>query len=126
MTGLDVVFLDEPTIHLDAGIRAALADQIGRIKGLSQLGVISHDDTFERITEHVVTIEKGNERISSVARDFPEKRQNVLPMPEASGDASGEPSRKSGRRKSRAAIKNTPDSQEQSIPTALYAAAPGR
>ncbi len=55
---IDVAFLDEPTAHLDPQRRDNLAEQILAVKGFSQLFVISHDDTFERETEHVVRLVK--------------------------------------------------------------------
>jgi exonuclease SbcC len=57
---VDVAFFDEPTAHLDRDRRANLARQILNVKGFSQLFVISHDDTFEQDTDHVVRITKEN------------------------------------------------------------------
>lgn len=51
-------FFDEPTIHLDETRRTALVDQLQNLRGFDQLFVISHDDTFERATGHVVRVEK--------------------------------------------------------------------
>lgn len=83
MTGIDAVFFDEPTPHMDSELRENLAEQITRIRGLSQIVVISHDDTFERITEHVVKVQKGTD-ISSIDRAddpyfVPRSRQPVVP-----------------------------------------------
>jgi exonuclease SbcC len=55
---IDVAFFDEPTANLDAARRANLARQILNVKGFSQLFVISHDDTFEQDTDHVVRVAK--------------------------------------------------------------------
>ncbi len=57
---VDIAFFDEPTAHLDRDRRANLARQILNVKGFSQLFVISHDDTFEQDTDHVVRITKEN------------------------------------------------------------------
>jgi len=57
---IDVAFLDEPTQNLDIVRRENLAEQIQRITGFSQLLVISHDDTFERLLQSVVHVEKVN------------------------------------------------------------------
>jgi exonuclease SbcC len=57
---IDVAFFDEPTANLDGARRANLAQQILNIKGFSQLFVISHDDTFEQDTDHVVRLHKEN------------------------------------------------------------------
>ncbi len=53
---VDVAFFDEPTVNMDEIRRRNLADQIRQIPGFSQLFVISHDDTFERVTDHVVRV----------------------------------------------------------------------
>lgn len=66
MSGIKVAFFDEPTANLDAERRANLAEQIARIKGFSQLVVISHDDTFEQDTHHVIHIGKDEHGYSRV------------------------------------------------------------
>ena len=55
---IDVAFLDEPTQNLDLTRRENLAEQIQRLTGFSQLFVISHDDTFERLLQSVIHVEK--------------------------------------------------------------------
>ena len=55
---IDTAFLDEPTQNLDATRRENLAEQIQRITGFAQLFVISHDDTFERLLQSVIHVEK--------------------------------------------------------------------
>ena len=60
LTGIDVAFFDEPTSNLDDTRRDSLAEQILSVKGFSQLFVISHDDTFERTTHHIVRVRKDN------------------------------------------------------------------
>ncbi len=57
---LDVAFFDEPTQHLDDVRRANLAEQILRVRGFSQLVVITHDDTFERALDNVIRVRKTN------------------------------------------------------------------
>ena len=49
-----------PTANLDDHRRDNLAGQILKIKGFSQLFVISHDDNFERDTDNVVRVVKEN------------------------------------------------------------------
>ncbi len=66
MSAVDVAFFDEPTTNLDPERRASLAEQIARIKGFSQLVVISHDDTFEQDIGHVIHIAKNQEGYSQV------------------------------------------------------------
>lgn len=65
MSNIRVAFFDEPTAHLDDERRENLAAQITRIRGFNQLFVISHDDTFERETHHVVRVSKqdGESRV---------------------------------------------------------------
>jgi exonuclease SbcC len=60
LSSIDVAFFDEPTSNLDGTRRDSLADQILAVKGFSQLFVISHDDTFERVTNNVVRVVKEN------------------------------------------------------------------
>ncbi|MBN1955306.1 MAG: SMC family ATPase [Anaerolineae bacterium] len=65
VSSIDLAFFDEPTANLDDYRRDNLAEQIMNVRGLSQLFVISHDDTFERDTDHVVRVtkEKGSSRV---------------------------------------------------------------
>jgi exonuclease SbcC len=58
LSAIDVAFFDEPTSNLDGTRRDSLAEQILAVKGFSQLFVISHDDTFERVTNNVVRVRK--------------------------------------------------------------------
>ncbi|MGB9213540.1 MAG: SMC family ATPase [Halobacteriota archaeon] len=59
--GLGLFILDEPTIHLDEERRNNLANQIGGIKGLSQVIVISHDNAFHSHTRQQITIQRESE-----------------------------------------------------------------
>lgn len=56
MSAIDVAFFDEPTTNMDENRRQNLAFSIGSLKGFTQLVVISHDDTFEQWTDHVVRV----------------------------------------------------------------------
>jgi exonuclease SbcC len=58
LSAIDVAFFDEPTSNLDDARRDSLAEQILSVKGFSQIFVISHDDTFERVTHHIVRVRK--------------------------------------------------------------------
>lgn len=58
MSQIRVAFFDEPTANLDDIRRENLAAQITQITGFNQLFVISHDDTFERETHHVIRVYK--------------------------------------------------------------------
>jgi len=58
LADIDVAFFDEPTTNMDRPRREGLADAISRIRSFRQLFVISHDDTFEQVTEHVITVQR--------------------------------------------------------------------
>lgn len=60
LSQIRVAFFDEPTSNLDNLRRENLASQIAGISGFNQLFVISHDDTFERETHHVIHVEKSH------------------------------------------------------------------
>lgn len=61
LSGLDVYFLDEPTINLDFKRRERIAEiVIDVVNELSQLFVISHDDTFDNITNAIIKLQKRN------------------------------------------------------------------
>lgn len=50
LANIDVAFFDEPTTNMDQYRRRQLADAIANIKTFRQLFVISHDDTFENMS----------------------------------------------------------------------------
>ncbi|WOD37498.1 SMC family ATPase [Nodosilinea sp. E11] len=58
LADVDIAFFDEPTTNMDRPRRQGLAEAIGRIKTFQQLFVISHDDTFEQVTENVIMVER--------------------------------------------------------------------
>ncbi|WP_017298974.1 AAA family ATPase [Nodosilinea nodulosa] len=58
LADIDIAFFDEPTTNMDRRRRQGLAEAIGRIKTFQQLFVISHDDTFEQVTENVIVVER--------------------------------------------------------------------
>ena len=58
VSGIRIAFFDEPTSNLDETRRDNLAEQILAVGGFAQLFVVSHDDTFERATDHIVRIAK--------------------------------------------------------------------
>ncbi|MEB3290875.1 MAG: SMC family ATPase [Leptolyngbya sp.] len=58
LADIDIAFFDEPTTNMDKSRRQGLAEAISRIKSFKQLFVISHDDTFESITENVIIVER--------------------------------------------------------------------
>lgn len=68
MSSVDIAFFDEPTANLDEARREALARQILNVRGFKQLFVISHDDTFEQATQHLVRVERveGTSRVTTL------------------------------------------------------------
>jgi len=58
LAAIDIAFFDEPTTNMDRLRREQLAEAIANIKSFRQLFVISHDDTFEKVTGHVVLVER--------------------------------------------------------------------
>lgn len=59
LAGLGIGFFDEPTANLDGNRRENLARIIPQVtKDFRQLFVISHDDTFDSITENIIHLDK--------------------------------------------------------------------
>lgn len=58
LADINIAFFDEPTTNMDKARRESLADAIANIKTFRQLFVISHDDTFEKVTENVILVER--------------------------------------------------------------------
>lgn len=58
LADIDIAFFDEPTTNMDRPRRESLAEAIARIRSFTQLFVISHDDTFEKVTENVIFVER--------------------------------------------------------------------
>lgn len=57
LTNLKIGILDEPTVNMDRGRRQRLAEIIESIGGLFiQLFIVSHDDTFNSITENTIQL----------------------------------------------------------------------
>ncbi len=61
LADIDVAFFDEPTTNMDRSRRAGLAEAIARLKSFNQLFVISHDDTFEQVTETVIAVTRDSD-----------------------------------------------------------------
>ena len=67
LSNVKIGFFDEPTTNLDGQRRMALAEVLPTVTaGVDQLFVISHDDTFDSITEHTLTVKKelGGSKVS--------------------------------------------------------------
>jgi exonuclease SbcC len=58
MSEIRIAFFDEPTANLDDERRNNLAEQMTKITGFDQLFIISHDDTFEHQTDHILRVYK--------------------------------------------------------------------
>lgn len=57
ITNINIYFMDEPTINLDYERRMMVAEVVKDMANeLEQLFVISHDDTFENITDNTIKI----------------------------------------------------------------------
>ena len=61
ISGLGVAFLDEPTANLDQDKKANLVSQLNKLDTFEQLTVISHDATFDSMTDYSITIEKPDQ-----------------------------------------------------------------
>ena len=61
ITNVRFYFMDEPTVNLDTERRTMVGEVVKDIsQELRQLFVISHDDTFEAITDNNIKIIKNN------------------------------------------------------------------
>ena len=58
LADINIAFFDEPTTNMDKARRESLAEAIANIKTFRQLFVISHDDTFEKVTENIILVER--------------------------------------------------------------------
>lgn len=58
LADIDIAFFDEPTTNMDRPRRESLAEAIANIKTFRQLFVISHDDTFEKVTENIILVQR--------------------------------------------------------------------
>lgn len=58
LADIDVAFFDEPTTNMDQPRRSQLAEALGNLKTFRQLFVISHDDTFENVTENIIRVQR--------------------------------------------------------------------
>jgi len=56
LANINIAFFDEPTTNMDKPRRRQLAEAIANLKSFRQLFVISHDDTFEQVTENIIQV----------------------------------------------------------------------
>ncbi|BAY52525.1 hypothetical protein NIES2134_124050 [Thermostichus vulcanus NIES-2134] len=59
LVNTDIAFFDEPTTNMDQVRRQQLAESLSNLKSFHQLFVISHDETFEALTEHTIHLERS-------------------------------------------------------------------
>jgi exonuclease SbcC len=64
LADINVAFFDEPTTNMDQARRRQLAEALGHLKTFRQLFVISHDDTFESVTENIIRVEREAQQTS--------------------------------------------------------------
>ncbi len=57
---LELLILDEPTIHLDSQRRRELVDIIKNLSLIPQTIVVTHDKEFEEAADRVIEVEKIN------------------------------------------------------------------
>ena len=65
LASVGIAFLDEPTANLDRQKKRNLVTQLKQLDSFDQLTVISHDETFDSMTDYTITVEK-DQRISEV------------------------------------------------------------
>jgi len=68
LSNINIVFLDEPTANLDDDKKSNLVNQLKSLTNFSQLFIISHDETFESMTEHIINLEKVGGETKVVSR----------------------------------------------------------
>ncbi len=56
LADFDIAFFDEPTTNMDRPRREQLAEALANLKAFRQLFVISHDDTFETVTDSIIRV----------------------------------------------------------------------
>ncbi|MFN4280250.1 AAA family ATPase [Thermosynechococcus sp.] len=59
LVNTDIAFFDEPTTNMDQLRRQQLAESLSNLKSFHQLFVISHDETFEALTEHTIHLARS-------------------------------------------------------------------
>jgi exonuclease SbcC len=78
--------LDEPTANLDAQKKDNLVNELERLDAFDQLLVVSHDDTFEDMTEYTIRLSKSDrttevvadargERVADGSRESPQEAE---------------------------------------------------
>jgi len=61
-------FFDEPTANLDSERRTSLAETIPHVTGgFNQIFIISHDDTFDSMTDNIIQLKKNEDNGSQLS-----------------------------------------------------------
>jgi exonuclease SbcC len=58
---LELIMLDEPTIHLDTFRRSELIDILKRMSIIPQMIIVTHDVDLEEAAENIIKVEKVEE-----------------------------------------------------------------
>ena len=68
-SALEMIMLDEPTIHLDVQRRQELVEIIKKLSSIPQTIVVTHDKEFEQAADRLLTVEKkaGVSRVVEVS-----------------------------------------------------------
>ena len=61
LASVGVAFLDEPTANLDREKKRNLVSQLKQLDGFEQLTVISHDETFDSMTDYTISVTKDRQ-----------------------------------------------------------------
>ncbi|WP_433628371.1 AAA family ATPase [Halomicrococcus sp. NG-SE-24] len=70
LASVGIAFLDEPTANLDQEKKQNLVNQLDDLNQLNQLLAVSHDRTFESLTERTIELEKDeHEELTRVVSD---------------------------------------------------------
>ncbi|MEE9474201.1 MAG: hypothetical protein V3V36_00865, partial [Candidatus Hydrothermarchaeaceae archaeon] len=55
---MELIILDEPTIHLDSQRRRDLVEIIKKLSSIPQTIVVTHDKEFEQAADRLILVEK--------------------------------------------------------------------
>jgi exonuclease SbcC len=61
LASVGIAFLDEPTANLDRQKKRNLVTQLKQLDSFDQLTVISHDETFDSMTDYTITVTKDQQ-----------------------------------------------------------------
>lgn len=67
---MELIILDEPTIHLDTNRKECLINILRDLKDIPQAIIVTHDKEFEQIGENIIDVSKEGD-ISKVTQRVP-------------------------------------------------------